>query len=531
MDTSRQLDWWLQAKSSSLRYAIAAFLLIAAACGFVAWLGVPHAAIYGHDTFIALDGSWRVLHGQRPHVDFYSAFGPVPYLIAAAGLMSAGLRVDGLAYATAGIGFLIGIWALALVRNRLKAWPASLYLAWIVLFWLAPYPLGEPFYMTGYAMQYNRLSYALAALMLLELFVPQLRTSSIEWGGVSTGVATALLLFTKVSFLAAACLLIAGAYLMGSKSRKHFVALLAGFAAVGVPMMAYLRWQFPAMIRDLLTAAAARRTRFLEGYDPLRSAFRNLDEIAIVFGLALAAWMCLKTGPRHIFGFASLVVAADLALAMSNTQRQGLPLTLVAMLILACHIYEAFSPAQLRPARVLVALFMAATLIPTLSSTVNSWGMVLRSNVFAKSDSGARIDAPHLASLILDDHNEPRIDPAAHNGRPYADLVNEGLAMLRRESGPQDRIACLWFANPFAYALLRTPASGGAPFYAYGVNLTADAGPDGDRVLGDADVVVYPQPTGDDLETETLLRTAGAQLDRRYRIEAETTHWVLWRRK
>ena len=38
----------------------------------------------------------------------------------------------------------MGLWAWALLRRRMKAWSALLALAFVVLFWLAPFPYGEP---------------------------------------------------------------------------------------------------------------------------------------------------------------------------------------------------------------------------------------------------------------------------------------------------------------------------------------------------------------------------------------------------
>jgi hypothetical protein len=521
----QRLDRWLAADGRGLRTAVAALCLILAACGTALWLGLPHAAIYGHDTFIQIDGGWRVLHGQRPHVDFYSAFGPVPYLISAAGLASAGSNVEGLVNATAAVGLLLGMWAWMLVRNRLKAWAALLFLLLVLSLWLAPFPLGEPFYMTGYAMQYNRLGYVLACLILVDLYAPSQRAGlRFDIGGFSTGVAVALLLFTKVSCFFAACALIASAYFLAGKTRRHFFSVAAGFALAAVPMLAYLHWDLPAMAHDLLIAAAARKTRFLEGYDPFRSFFRNLESIAALLGMAFLATRSARGRkvPR-VFGFVCVVLAVDFAMAMANTQRYGFPVALAAIVILASRVREP----GLRPAAALVAM---VAVLPALSGAANGWGMVLRTNVLAKSLVHApQFDAPHLAGLIFEDHNEPGIDPASHNGALYVSQVNEGLALLRAASRSEERIACLWFANPFSYALLRPSPTGGSPFWAYGVNLTEASAPDPRRILGNADLVMQPRNVADSAETSTLLAIAGSELKARYRIAAQSEHWVLWR--
>ncbi len=520
-----RINRWLTADARGWGIAAVAAGLILAACGTVLGLGIPHVAIYGHDTFIQLDGGWRVLNGQRPHADFYSAFGPVPYLISAAGLAASGLRVQSLVNTTSAVGLLLGIWAWTLLRNRLKAWAGLLFLLLTLSIWLAPFPLGEPFYMTGYAMQYNRLGYALASLILLELYIPaRWNRRTLDIGGISTGIATALLLFIKVSFFFAAVGLIVSAYFLAGKRPRHFLSMIAGFALVAVPMLGYLHWDVPAMMRDLLMAASARKIRFLEGYDPFRSLFRNLESIVALLGLALLARLYIPVrNARGVLLFAGVVLAADSAMAMSNTQRYGFPLALAAMVILASRICRE-TP---RPAIVLLTF---VGVLPALSATANGWAMVLRTNVLAKSAVPAlRFDAPHLAGLIFEDHNEPLTDPADHNGPVYVQQVNEGLALLRAVSQPQDKIACLWFANPFSYALLREPASGGSPFWAYAVNLTPASAPSADRILGNAELVIHPRDFNSDPDARTLLAITGPELKAHYRIVAESAHWILWR--
>src|ERR1035438_1372010 len=70
--------------------------VLALVCLTVALVGVPRLRIYGHDIFIALDGAWRVVNGQRPAIDFFAQMGPAYYLLHAAGLRLAGNAAIGL---------------------------------------------------------------------------------------------------------------------------------------------------------------------------------------------------------------------------------------------------------------------------------------------------------------------------------------------------------------------------------------------------------------------------------------------------
>src|SRR5258706_16443599 len=69
-----------QIRTDILAVGVLGFLtIIAFAIGFVP------VVIYTHDLFIPLDGAWRVLNGQGPHVDFATSLGAVFYLIEAGG--------------------------------------------------------------------------------------------------------------------------------------------------------------------------------------------------------------------------------------------------------------------------------------------------------------------------------------------------------------------------------------------------------------------------------------------------------------
>lgn len=522
-------------------------LIVLVSCGISLLLGLPHTSIYGHDVFIALDGGWRVLAGQRPHVDFYSAFGAVAYLIPAAGLWLAKLRVEGLSYSTVAVGLLLGFWATLISTARLKAWAAVLFTSFVVLFWLAPFPLGEPYYLPSYAMQYNRLGYALLSIAMIELFVPARRSlpGFLHWGGLSTGVILALLLFLKISFFAVGIVVVASALILFSKSWKQSGSVIIGFLFLALLLLGYLHWDIPAIWTDLNIAAHARTARFHSGGDPIRTVFRNLTEIATLSGFALLA-VCFSDSKRtarglwtkpRIAAFAMLLLSADLLLAIGNTQRSGFPLTLVAMLILAnsiCGEYLQFRAASrdlCRLGSVVVACAAALAVLPYMSDTINGWGVVLMRNVVRRSDAPTLvIDAAPLRGLKLDDHSDPTADLAVNNGTPLVANINEGLSLIRSHSDPRQSIACLCFSNPFSYALLRAPALGGSTFFADGTNFTRQSAPSAARILGNSELVIYPnRKTGDD-GVDTLLQICGSQLAMHYRLLAHSEHWTLLKR-
>ena len=70
----------------SLRRSLIVFLVgLGLICGATAFIGAVPTRINGHDIFVPLEVGWRVINGQRPHVDFTSAYGPLLFLVSAMG--------------------------------------------------------------------------------------------------------------------------------------------------------------------------------------------------------------------------------------------------------------------------------------------------------------------------------------------------------------------------------------------------------------------------------------------------------------
>src|SRR6185312_4465529 len=270
--------------------AAIALLIVFVSCAITWRLGLPHTSIYGHDIFTFLDGTWRVSQGQIPHIDFYSAFGPIFYFMQAAGLLLAHYHIEGLVYGTVLAGLVLGAWGIAVIRARLNAVAGLFAVAFLILFWLAPFPLGEPYYLPSFAMQYNRLGYTILFLVVVELFGKiREEPARFDWGGLSTGIALGCLLFMKANFFAVGAVITAGAYVLRVRTLRHAVFAVAGWLVVFCVIESYLHWDLLAFWKDLRTAAGARQTRFHEIRDSVRTAFRNVTAVVAVLGLATVA--------------------------------------------------------------------------------------------------------------------------------------------------------------------------------------------------------------------------------------------------
>ena len=132
----RFLSAWQDSKGlSPRRLRIVFFAGLALICGVTAFIGAVPTRICGHDIFIPLENGWRVINGQRPHLDFTSPFGPVWFLVSALGLTISRHSADGIGYGNAIVALIVGIWSFFLGKNRLASAPRlilSFFLAALV---------------------------------------------------------------------------------------------------------------------------------------------------------------------------------------------------------------------------------------------------------------------------------------------------------------------------------------------------------------------------------------------------------------
>jgi hypothetical protein len=533
---------WFAASAQGAAVTVFTLLAILTACTATLLIGLPQMTIYGHDISGFLDGGWRVLQGQAPHVDFYSAMGPVYYFLWAAGFKMAHNGVEGIVNATVLVGIVLGLWSFAIARNRLGALCATVCTVFLVCFWLAPFAIGDPFYQTTYAMQYNRLGYVLFLIIFIELFGVSGQTSSEkwEWGALSSGLALGLLLFLKANFFTVAIVPVAFAYLFRIKRSRHGLFLLAGFLAVLLPMSSYLHWHLGSFLADLRIAGAARASqKWLFLRTIIRVPSRNFITIAVFTLLSLLGQASPRGENKGVFPCLNgalllllLVLGCDFVLASSNMQASGFPLSWMAILLIADQLVRQLPAEERRHQWALATcLFVVVigTFLPNITDLVNTWESETIGR-FGRATLGPHFDAPHLAALQFKDHSDAIWGQASDNGSLMTGRVNDGIELLRNYTTSNERIACICFANPFSYALLRESPRGGSPFFDYGFNFNESSAPTAERIVGDAEVVIYPKADDDPPTIATLRRICEPILSKKYRQVAESEQWVLLRR-
>jgi len=101
----RFLSVWSNLGKHDWRVRLFFFISLIALCGVTVYIG---AVIFGHDDFLELENGWHALFGQVPHLDFWSTWGPVSFLVAALGLKLGHQSANGLGYGNAIAALIVG---------------------------------------------------------------------------------------------------------------------------------------------------------------------------------------------------------------------------------------------------------------------------------------------------------------------------------------------------------------------------------------------------------------------------------------
>jgi hypothetical protein len=533
---------WLHGHRSII--TIGAVLLVGA---LTVATGAIHARLYGHDIFFLLDNGWRALHGQRVHVDYSSGWGPLTFLLVAAGLAVSGGSVAAISYANAFTASVAGLWTAWLAAGRSRTMAAVVYPCFVALLVAAPFALGDPPVWTSHGMVYNRYGYALLAIIMLECFEPAADDSQSRHRRLSepilTGCAVALLLFLKITYFIVALPLLGTSLLFWKRRKPRALGYAVGFAGTALLFLAYLRFDVAAMVNDLFAAGAAR-----SGSLGLRYGFVDLLAGAVghVVPLGILAFGCARLSGSTETGVCSLwracrypltalvVVGADTLLLLTNMQRLSYPLTAAFAIVLLFSIEPALrssAPVASRKAAPLLVLFaglLAGPMILLQSVGLISGFVEARAN--PNPPGVLRFESPRLRPLVLYDVATVNIDRYS-NGREYVASVNDGMRLLVAHTRPRDKVATLDMFNPFAYALDREPMLGGIAAAAYRYTLDDRNHPSPARFFGDAAVVMVPKyPASPPMFYDGYRKIYEPTIEREFRLQAESSRWRLYRR-
>ena len=510
-----------QKQPSKALLAFAALFLLGN-CAIRAYTGFDGMNGYSHDLFVFLDGGWRVLNGQVPYNDFFTDVGTIVHLQTAFGLVLAGGRAEGLAYAQALTGCGLGIWAYALVANRLAGRIALLFVWTIVLFTISPSLIGDtPAEITA-ACLYNRYGYALTALLLVEAFYDGRKTSSrlVLLGGFSSGAITALLLFTKISYFLGALFLLVAMLPCRQQQRTRWIGIASGFTFVFVPIWCYMQCTLIPMWTSLRLLAGAKHLSILPAtINAALSANSQMLIIAFV-GVGLLWRDGAQTEARQLAIGIGAIIAAGAFFLLTNYQRGRVPLLPILGLLLIQELGLRF------PGRSREILWLRTTVLVCSS-------LFILGSIVLDSASVAYALAFHLHQTTIPNSrfDSPKLSGFRDMEAGYVTFVNDGIKLVQRYRQPSDSVASLDFSNPFSYALgMASPWEGTPTGLQCRTNFDERYKLPGEYLFGHASLVMVPNTFTDTSLQQTIPRIYGPYLEKRFHLLDQTALWRLYRR-
>lgn len=543
--------------------ALAALILVTLA--FVLLLrsiGVTHVTRYGHDTFIFLDGGWRVNEGQRPHIDFHTPLGMIVPLLVGLAMKLGG--ADATALGLAVILFVVATiaWAWLLARRRLA--PAlGLLLALLVgAIGIGQYTLSFDYQETSHASIFNRFGYAVLSLLLVECTLPlsdPKRRGAALIGGISSGAALAILFFIKPSFVPQGVVFIGLGALVARRCRVGWLGVAVGVLASSALLLLLARTSLSAVLHDYAVGASSRSgslashdgsTVFLEmgRRDALSMTPEKILEVIRVdfwptAALVVMGFLVPKCAPglrsrRAVLAIVVVVLVSSLPTVFLNWQWGEIPTTPVLAIVLA---ELALRPRELPvpPAsetRLAVALPLVALLAFVWGGfAVKNYGSVVASWSWHRAFSsaylpGARIDAAPLAKLLILRADGP-CRPLEYGAR-----INDGLALLASESersGDPLRIFVPDFSNPFSFALHAEPPRGDLLWWHFSATFDEKNLPGPEDALRDVNVIMVPECAEEPRTTAAIMSLYAAYIDREFENAGRSRagDWTALRRR
>ena len=491
-------------------------------CATRAYIGLIGCKLFAHDAFMFFDGAWRMINGQRPHIDFYSNLGVLTYVPTVLGLWISRGSAWGFGYGQAAVGLAIGLWIYLLGRRRFSDAPLVLMCIALTSFTVAPSAPGWLILKIGPATTYNRLGYVLITLLLIESLLKRRDASlrSAFQGGVSSGCVIGVLLFLKITYFVVGILLLFATIPCSKQRKVRWVGLASGFLLIIVPILSYMGFSVSPILQDLKTVAGAKRVH-LESYmlDGI------LEQAGLVMVFSLAAVLLLLRHERRdrakvLLIAGSLVSLSGLLLILGNTEEAGFPLGGLWATIVLNEITASIPMRTTKQDffRVSVLLFGL-----TLSSgTLLSGALSIVAGIAGRIHYPQRLlpmDSPVLSGFLI-----------AGNERWYTDFVNDGFRLVRQLREPQDTIMCLDFANPFSYSLGIKPAPGGTTVLNYQTTFSDFYRPSAASLFGSAKLVIVPKVFSDG-SLYSINRLYGSYLDSHFYLIGESVSWRLYRQR
>lgn len=487
---------------------------------------------YWRDTITFLDMGWRVQQGQVPHVDYHSPLGILFHLGIGAAMSLCGISVTALEGLVIFMFLLFSLWSFWISSERMTPLCALIATFTVGLISAGTYDPGCPVQATTYAGLYNRCCFAMTLIILIEQFFPPRRLRASETAaGFSTGLLLAALFFTKLTFFGVAAGSIILRTILEAQAKKWWAGFAAGIFAVALPLLTMLRFNIVAFIDDCTIFGRVQGTHLLAGSEALRSKLLPvLWQPGIILALCIIMpgleWQWKKRShSKSRICLASLYFILGAAmLHLTNYGPGDMLLISVVPLFLWQYIQLGKSIEERDRMKFLVFASACVLLIngPVLYRNLSSISYALECKR-AVLDVVPRFDSSSLGNLYVRGRDD--LDNVG-----FVEKINDGIALLRRNIGRDDRIISLDFENPFSVALLQKSPRGDSIHYEINVNFNEKIFWKAEPLFHDATVLIV-QRHYDPRCTGPLITIYKDYIRSNFRKIDESEYWILFMRQ
>ncbi|SLN65148.1 hypothetical protein ROJ8625_03320 [Roseivivax jejudonensis] len=501
---------------------LAVLLTTALCCALLILPGVTVSSMYFNDLLIFLDGGYRVVHGQVPNIDFSTALGPLSFYIPGAGYWLSGSL--GLAMPV-GMSLLMLVTApiaIHVIGSRMRPLIGVPVAIFVMLLLATPMNTGEAFSRVSFAMYYNRIGWALLALLLILFLRPERPTRHQTALDAAAAAALALLAgYTKATYgvVAAGFLLM---LLQPGGRRFAILAILGGLVGVA---LAELVWGGTRIhIGDLIVATQTSGGRSVMSY--VRSALETSGEYVVFLAFAaVALWVRPSVTDALFYGFC---IAAGLMLLSQNFQTEGIVSLLVGAAVAAETLARSARPGMGPFAEAVTRGAPLAAILLLLPIGVSSAGALGLHAAAAATRSGVALETPNGRGLRV--MNTTSAGQFAFYAR-YAESLDAGARLLRTLEVAPRRVLVFDFVSPFSSLLGIAPPDGGPAWMHNGRNFDAENHFPAEEVMGGVDVVMVPKRPVAGGTTKLMLEIYGAHLEDNFRRATDTELWTVYLRR
>lgn len=531
---------WLRIDTRRARWAGLAFVLaLLLYLVAIAGLATGPINVFHNDALILLDDAWRIVNGQVPHRDFYSPLGPLEYGIIGFGMLLSHGGPQALAIGTAVFGLGAGLWGWQLARCRMPVLFGLLSITWLILTSTSPTPLGFDPRFLSCAMIYNRQGYALLGIILLECAFAREKHSF--WSGASSGAALILLGFLKLNFFGIAGLLLFATVPLSRTELSRTWGLIAGSAATVLAFLAYPRFSIWAFVTDMRSAIQGRgSTLNLHGtIDGIMKCASSGSVWMVLVGTVALVYLTEpeKRLQRQSVTFTILSLIVLLSgpfFVQTNALESGCELAPLWLIILldrlsAIHLRRTESKGLTMGLVAMCLGGIVAGVLPDVASTV----VLLEYQSPEKKSLALGIAAPGMEHFRIYDSSSfyaTNTRGGDGDGTYFAKCLNDGLALLRAQSKPDESIISLGFYNPFSYLLHRKPAAGSS-FLLVGNSISKAHMPGSNQVFDHADLMILPEYEGTHQSSDQYIQSYyRPYLLEHFHFVARSQFWSLYRR-